>query len=167
MSFVPLKCQLSLTEVWTFIPIHRSSNLSLKKVKSFFPQIGQVICPSKISGHLSPQKVKSFALQKGQVICPSKRSSHLSLKKVKSFVSQKGQVICPLQISSHLSLKKLKSWWTLLQNYTLQGTQTSRPHQHDQKQVIQCSLYYKATPSAKMLWPYTAGDLLLEVISIV
>ena len=28
---------------------------------------------------------------------------------------------------------------------------------------LQSSLYYKATPSAKILWPYTAGGLLLEV----
>ncbi len=29
--------------------------------------------------------------------------------------------------------------------------------------LIQCSLYYKATPSAKIVWPYTAGGLSLEV----
>ncbi len=28
---------------------------------------------------------------------------------------------------------------------------------------VKCSLYYKATPSAKIMWPYTAGGLLLEV----
>ncbi len=42
---------------------------------------------------------------------------------------------------------------------------TIQPEHQDvgAQQVVQCSFYYKHTPCAKTMWPYTAGSLSLEV----